>query len=114
VIYINLTPHDIVLKKKESENVIHSTKKVRCTTFTQKLRMERDEYVPREIVWDVMQYDDLPPPREGCIYIVSSRVERLHPDRMDVWYPGQFERDPITQRPLACSVLRKYKNEDVR
>jgi hypothetical protein len=106
--YINLTPHDVIMRGANGAVISLSAERnpIRCVSTTQRVKTPYGE-VQREIVYDYLV--DIPEPEDDTIYIVSSRVERLCPSRSDVWYPAGFERDPITLKPLAASVLRKQQ-----
>ena len=106
--YINLTPHDVIMKGPNGILITLSAEQnpLRCVSTTQRIKTPYGE-VPKEIVYDYLV--DLPEPKDDTIYIVSSRVERLCPTRTDVWYPAGFERNPITLKPIAASVLRKQQ-----
>ena len=105
--YVNLTPHEITFKRGEKSITLKSEGILRCTEYTQQIPSQADEYVCKDVVWDVKP--DVPPQVHGTIYIVSQRVERFYPERMDIWYPGAFERDPVTLKPQACTRLKKCK-----
>lgn len=106
--YVNLTPHDVLMKGANGSTMMLSAERnpIRCVSTTQRVKTPYGE-VPKEIVYDYLV--DIPDPEDDTIYIVSSRVERLCPMRSDVWYPAGFERDPITLKPIAASVLRKQQ-----
>jgi len=106
--YVNLTPHDVLMKGANGSIMMLSAERnpIRCISTTQRVKTPYGE-VPKEIVYDYLV--DIPDPEDDTIYIVSSRVERLCPTRNDVWYPAGFERDPITLKPIAASVLRKQQ-----
>lgn len=106
--YVNLTPHDVIMRGANGAVISLSAdpNPIRCVSTTHRVKTPYGE-VQKELVYDYLV--DIPEPQDGTIYIVSSRVERLCPSRMDVWYPAGFERDPVTLRPIAASVLRKQQ-----
>jgi hypothetical protein len=103
--YINLCPHNIMFDVGHKIKVSCSGHVVRANTIT--TRCSNGE-IPLEYLVDESIKSTFPPPKEGVIYIVSSRVERLLPERYDVFFPAGFSRDPLTRQPEYATVLRKH------
>jgi hypothetical protein len=103
--FINLTPHDIVVKRQDGEFVTFpkSGKVARVKVRTQTIDVFNGIAINNNTYGDV---EDLPKRDKyhNNIYIVPRMVRDFCPDRTDLVSPGDLIRDD-KGNPVACDGL---------
>lgn len=99
---INLTPHTINLVLENGTRAIEPSGKVaRVSATTVKTGFIDD--VPTSAT-EYGEVIDLPEPKEGVVYVVSSLVAARVPSRNDVYIPNESVRDE-DGRIIGCRSL---------
>ena len=88
--FINLTPHEIVLKNSETTIIPPSGNVARCAVTSIHVGTIEGIQLCQNIFGEV---EDLPSPVEGTIFLVSALVRLAVPTRKDVASPGDLVRD---------------------
>lgn len=98
--FINLTPHNVNVRKQDGTMVTFEKAGViaRCTEQRNDVA-NIDGIVFRNVVFGDVY--DLPEPKEGTFYIVSMAVRAALPQRKDLVSPGALMRDENGQ-PVGC------------
>ena len=105
VALVNLTPHDITFVNTSVENPIlvvgPSGLVARVSSEIEEAGRINGIPVTKTVYGEVV---DLPEPKEGIVYIVSSLVAQRCPDREDVFVPADPVRDD-KGRIIGCKSL---------
>ena len=99
---VNLTPHEVNIKKGDGFVSIPASGKVARCTATTVITGELEGFIETRTVYGQVQ--DLPDPEEGVFYIVSSLVALALPFRHDLRIPNESIRDE-SGKIICCRSL---------